>query len=191
MKVKGKYIMTRVEGKTIALGTSHSLEVTLNVIDGRTKDDKGAHDVPGHISWRCGCEHLVGTNNNDTQLTYADLMALLTAKKPVDIELMIASNSAFALSAAGWLPGVQRANGYAIYGGSALITAVTQGAQVSGFASFSVQFSGQGELLPREYPLESYVEGDTLYLSGPADVQNNTLVIDSDKAKVINNQLSL
>ena len=57
MKVKGKDIMVRIDGKTVVYATSCNLELSLVTADSTTKDDEGAHDTPISIKWSIKSDH--------------------------------------------------------------------------------------------------------------------------------------
>ena len=191
MKVDGKSVMIRVNGSTIALATSCTVDVTLQTLDARTKSDKGAVEIPDYIAFSLSSESFVGKNENvDIQQTQATLMALMGAKHPVTIEFMLAANSALAVTSADWQPGVMTRKGFQSYGGEALIKQVTLNGGVGDKAKLTVQLSGQGELhLIPEPELASYVEGNTLYVTGPAEIVNNSL--DVEGATVNDNTIEL
>lgn len=151
MKVKGKSLMIRVAGHTIALATNCSFEASLNTLDGKTKADNGANDVPDDITWSISSDSILGLNPGTEQHTYASLMRLFLQKKPVDVEVFLAADADSTVPADDWQPGASLSKGFAPYSGIALIKALSLKGGVGGKATISVQLAGQGELKPIIY----------------------------------------
>lgn len=151
MKVKGKSLMIRVAGHTIALATNCSFEASLNTLDARTKADNGANDVPDDITWSITCDSLLGLNPGTEQHTYATLMRLFLQKNPVDIEVFLASGIDSAVPAGDWQPGASASRGFVPLAGSALIKSISLKGGVGDKATIAVQLAGQGELKPIIY----------------------------------------
>lgn len=145
--------MVRIDGKTVVFGTSCNLELSLVTADSKTKDDEGAHDTPISVKWSLKSDHFIGVGSS-AQTTYAQILQAFLSKVLVDVELMIARGADMGLPAEGWQPewaiNVDR-TGYIIVGGKALITSLNHSASVKGFATYSLQLTGQGELCPRNY----------------------------------------
>ena len=179
MKVRGKALMIRVNGATVALATNCVLDVTLQTLDARTKSDDGACEVGEFISFTLTSESVVGKNPGTPQHTQSTLMELLRSMQPVDVEVMLAANAALAVPGTDWAPGMMALKGFQSYGGKALVKQVTTSGDVSGDGKLSVQLGGQGALVPIAEPeLTSYVEGNTLYVNGPAEIVNNSLDVE-------------
>lgn len=192
MKVDGKALMLRVGGKTVALATSCALEETLETFDARTKDDEGAVDVPGAITGNLTTDSLLGMNKGPIQHTHATLSAAFREKQPVDVEVFLAANACDAVPDGDWTNGPVKSKGFVGYTGRALIKVLRLIGEVAGKAKLSVQLAVQGELQPALTPeLESYVEGNTLYLKGNLEVVRGVLDLSDYELVVHDNTLEL
>lgn len=175
MKVNGKGLMLRLGGKTVALATDCSMDLSLELIDAKTKDDVGAKDEAGDVAGTLSTDALLGINEGKNQQTFATLFAAFIAKQEVSFEAMIAAGAEGALSGEDWAVGVDSAVGFARYGGSALITALKLSGSVQGKAKYSVQLKTQGAISALDgAPLTVSVEGNTLVING------NVTVLDLD-----------
>lgn len=177
MKVRGKWLMIRIDGRTVALATNCAIDVVLQTIDARTKSDAGAYEVADYISFTMNSESVVGMTD-DTQVTHAVLMEMMHRKQPVDVEVMIAANATLGKPAGrDWTPGPTAEKGFRGYGGRALIKQLTINAATDGNATMTVQLSGIGELEPQSTTeVSARVEGSTLYIEGSAEVLNGLRV---------------
>lgn len=191
MKVDGKALMLRVGGKTVALATSCALEETLETFDARTKDDEGAVDVPGAITGNLTTDSLLGMNKAPIQHTHATLSAAFREKQPVDVEVFLAANACDAVPDGDWTNGPVKSKGFVGYTGRALIKSLRLTGEVAGKAKLSVQLAVQGELQPALPELESYVEGNTLYLKGNLEVVRGVLDLSDYELVVHDNTLEL
>lgn len=192
MKVDGKALMLRVGGKTVALATSCALEETLETFDARTKDDEGAVDVPGAITGNLTTDSLLGMNKGPIQHTHATLSAAFREKQPVDVEVFLAANACDAVPDGDWTNGPVKSKGFVGYTGRALIKSLRVIGEVARKAKLSVQLAVQGELQPALTPeLESYVEGNTLYLKGNLEVVRGVLDLSDYELVVHDNTLEL
>lgn len=188
--IKGKALMVKMNGQTVALATNCSFEASLNTIDARTKDDDGAYDIPDHITFTITTEHLMGAARGTGQQTYATLMERFIAKRPVDVELMIAGNAEGAIPEVDWSPGAMLARGFLPVGGAALIKSISVNGPLDGNATFSVALQGRGALVNRSDKVTARVENNTLIIDGPAEVINGILVADGELT-VTNNTLKI
>lgn len=143
--------MIRVAGHTIALATNCSFDASLNTLDARTKADNGANDVPDDYTWSISSDSILGLNPGTEQHTYATLMRLFLQKKPVDVEVFLASGIDNAVPADDWQPGASLSKGFEPYSGSALIKSISLKGGVGDKATIAVQLAGQGELKPIIY----------------------------------------
>lgn len=184
MKVNGKGLMLRLGGKTVALATDCSMDLSLELIDAKTKDDGGAKDEAGDVAGTLSTDALLGINEGKNQQTFATLSAAFFARQTVSFEVMVAAGAEGALSGEDWAVGADSAVGFARYGGSALITALKLSGSVQGKAKYSVQLKTQGTISALDgAPLTVSVEGNTLVINGNAmvldlDYYNNLAVTD-------------
>ena len=182
--------MIRLGGHTIALSTNCSFECTMNTLDARTKDDVGAVEKPEYVTWNISCESLLGINEGTEQLTHSQLMRLFLAGTPVEVEVMLASGASGAVPPSDWSPGPSAMKGFTPYAGTALIKSLSLTGEASGNAKINIQLGGQGELREVEYPLTARVEGSTLVIDGPAEVERGELLVEG-KVSVTDNTLNI
>ena len=177
MKVPGKALMIRIAGSTVALATSCTVDLTLQTINARTKSDKGAYEVGDYIAYSISCEALMGMNaSTPLQQTQAKLAEIMLAKAVIDVEVMLAANARYALPGGDWIPGAMKMRGFQSYGGQALIKQLSMSGGVGEKAKLNIQLGGVGELHAIDEPaLESRVEGSTLYVTGPVEVDGVAL----------------
>ena len=183
--------MIRVAGSTVALATSCTVDLTLQTINARTKSDKGAYEVGDYVAFTISCESLLGMNaSTPIQQTQATLAEMMIAKAPVDVEVMLVANARYALPSNDWQPGVMTARGFRSYGGQALVKQLSMSGGVGEKAKLNIQLGGVGELHAIEEPaLESRVEGNTLCVTGPAEVDGTWIY--SNEVVVNDNTLEL
>lgn len=144
-KIKGKALMLRLNGATIALATSCNFSVTMNLISARTKRDSGDYYVPSHSSWSATSNNIVGASASN-QHTQDALMTLMHRKQPVDLEVMLAANPHLGVPEPDWSADSIGGSGFAPYGGKAYIKEVAVNTGVDGYAALSVHLTGIGEL---------------------------------------------
>lgn len=148
MKIKGKSLQLRVNGKTIALSTSCSLNATTQVLDSKTKDDaSGPAGEFDYVDWNASSENVVGANENVTnEVVYAELMELQLAGTVVKLSLELMANASGAIPQGGWTPDSATNKAFAAYEGNALIESVNLNAPADGVATVSVNFKAVGPL---------------------------------------------
>lgn len=150
MKYKGKALMLRVGGKTIALATSCSVNTTTQVTDNRTKDDaNGPAGEFDFVDWNASSENVLGANENVTaEMVYDELLTAQLAGTKLEISMSLVLNPNGAIPTGGWQP--DSANNKVIkpYGGLALVESINLNAPVDGVATVSVNFKAVGPLAP-------------------------------------------
>ena len=150
--LKGAEIMLFVDGATIALATSCSLEVTTQTQDVRTKDSAYGPDKEfDFCEWSLSSESLVGENEDAAEQIFADqLLALQLDGTPVDIVIGRVSRTSASIPAEGWEEPSAVPSDVVLgtYRGKALIMSSSVNASAEGKATFSVKLNGQGELNP-------------------------------------------
>ena len=150
--LKGAEVMLFVEGTTIALATSCSLEVTTQTQDVRTKDSAYGPDKEiDFCDWSLSSESLVGENEDVGEQYFAkDLLSLQLAGTPVDVVIGRVSRTSASIPADGWEEPSAAPSDVVLgtYSGKALIMSSSVNASAEGKATFSVKLNGQGELNP-------------------------------------------
>lgn len=143
--IDGKDLMISLGGKTIALATSCTINITRAMNSASSKDD-GAWDspVPGDMTWDCSSEANFSADANDTnnQEAFSSLFAAQVAGTPLDIVFGVVSNpSSGGVPDGGWtLKGM--------YSGQAYVSELSANAAKNSPATFSVKLNGSGELKP-------------------------------------------
>lgn len=147
-KLKGKYAMLRANGRTIALSTSCSLNVTTQFEDARTKDDaEGPVSEPTWVDWSGNSENMVGVDETQPiQLTYSELLDLQLSQTPVELSLDLITDYKGSVPEGDWQPENKTVYGFASYGGRAYIESVNLNAPAEGKATISVAFKAAGPL---------------------------------------------
>ena len=147
-KINGKALRTRVNGHTIALATSCSLQTTAQMSDSKTKDDPvGPHNDVEYVDWTINSENILGANEGiDTQEVYDTLMEFHLSGTEVDVSVELMANATEAVPAGDWTPEKTQNKAFSPYGGKALIESVQLNAPVEGKATVSVSFKANSTL---------------------------------------------
>lgn len=150
MKYKGKALMLRVGGKTIALATSCSVNTTTQVTDNRTKDDaNGPAGEFDFVDWNASSENVLGANENVTaEMVYDELLTAQLAGTKLEISMSLVLNPNGAIPTEGWQPDSTNNKVIKPYGGLALVESINLNAPVDGVATVSVNFKAVGPLAP-------------------------------------------
>lgn len=152
--IKGKKLMVFVKDgtgstatyKSIALSTSHTLTLNASTTDlaVKTKDDANGKSWQDSeidvMSWSVSSDSLVGTNEGKS---FDDIMDLYLAGAKVDI--VFDGVTADGVPTGGFSP-IGTADNFQGYKGQVLITSLTLNAPLEDNASYTVEFTGCGEL---------------------------------------------
>lgn len=146
--IKGGDLMLFVEGKAIAYATNHTLSISADTKETSSKDSGGKWQTVevGVLSWSCKSENLCG--DSKAGVSYDTLFEYMIARKPItgvfakegnstDLE----ENKLDSVPTAGWTP--KAGDGYT---GKMIITNLEKNAPNGDNATFSVDFTGVGEL---------------------------------------------
>lgn len=143
--IDGKDLMISVGGKTIALATSCTINITRAMNSASSKDD-GVWDnpVPGDMTWDVSSDSNFSADKSDTnnQEAFASLFATQVAGTAVDIVFGIVDSP----SSAGVPEGGWTLNG--MLSGRAYISELSATGAKNSPATFSVKLNGAGELKP-------------------------------------------
>lgn len=169
--IKGKDLMVFLAGKSIALATNHTFEVTANTTDTTTKDDLGkfSNTEVSTIAWSLSSENLVSLEGEDGHNT-VDIVDLALAGNKVDVKFSLSKPLGGEVVAGGFTPNTDVPN--TIYSGQAVITSVNINAQNGEKATYSVQFTGAGKL-----------EKEAYYGVVVEDAEDGTVSVDHTAAK--------
>ena len=143
--VEGKDLMLFLDGKTIALATSCTLNVSRNMDEASSKDDGSWRTVtPGDAQWDLSTDSLFSLDEADDkskQIGFAELFASLVDGKELEAHFTIAENkSSNGLPEGGWTP---KAGGYV---GKCYVNSTSLSAAKGSAASNSISFTGNGPL---------------------------------------------
>lgn len=144
---KGYKMMAFVEGEAIALATQHTLNISASLLEDRTKDDgDAAVGEFDNYSWSISTDSVVGKNESVAkEQTVVELIDTMLALQKVTIVTDAATPTTGSVPESGW-----SAAGGATYpasSGEAYIESLSISAGATGFATSSVSFKGQGELV--------------------------------------------
>lgn len=143
--IEGGDLMVFVGGKSIAFSTNHTLSLTAETSDTSHKDVKGSWKTSTvkMFSWEVTSENLYA--DEGAGYTYDDLFGMMVAK--TEVVITFGNNTGTLTQESGSAEG-----GWAndasknYYCGKALITSLEVNAQNGDNATFTVTFTGQGEL---------------------------------------------
>lgn len=141
-KIKGQELMLFLEGKSIAYATSHTLEISAETADTSNKDEGGGDWATSEISkmsWTASSENLFSADGNGEG--YDSLFDLMIKKTPITAVFGRKKETATEVPTAGWTPQTT-----GVYEGKVVITSLSLNAPNGEYATYSVQFTGVGEL---------------------------------------------
>jgi hypothetical protein len=143
--VEGKDLMLFLDGKTIALATSCTLNVSRNMDEASSKDDGSWRTVtPGDAQWDLSTDSLFSADEKDDkskQIGFAEIFAALVEGQELSAHFTIVENkSSSGLPDSGWLP---KAGGYT---GKCYVNSASISAAKGSAASNSISFTGNGPL---------------------------------------------
>lgn len=144
---KGNKMMAFVDGDAIALATNHTLNITANILEDRTKDDGDApHGEFDNYTWNVTSDNLVGTNEDVTdEKSIVDLIDTMLSLSSVGIVTDAATPSTGSIPSGGWVENTVAAS-YPESKGTAYIETLSITAGSTGHATASISFKGQGVL---------------------------------------------
>ena len=147
--VEGKDLMLFLDGKTVALATSCTLNVSRNMDETSSKDDASWRTVtPGDAQWDISADALFSADGEDAnnQVAFADLFVSLVDGKELTAVFTLANNaSSNGLPEGGWLP--KSTGGYT---GKCYVNSSSISAAKGSASSSSFSFTGNGPLDPQK-----------------------------------------
>lgn len=141
--------MVFADNKSIALATNHTLTISADTKETSSKDSGGKWQTSeaGVLSWTMKSENLFSAEGT-AGLTYQALFEKMIARKPVDLVFSLEGNSTDLddnkkdeVPTTGWTA----KSGFG-YTGKALITNLEANAPNGDNATFTIDFTGVGEL---------------------------------------------
>lgn len=141
-KIKGQELMLFLEGKSIAYATSHTLEISAETADTSNKDEGGGDWATSEISkmsWTASSENLFSADGNGED--YDSLFDLMIKKTPITAVFGRKKETTTEVPTQGWT-----AQTTGVYEGKVVITSLSLNAPNGEYATYSVQFTGVGEL---------------------------------------------
>ena len=141
--------MLRVGGKTIALSTSCSLNVTSQFDETKTKDDPvGPGGEFKYADWNVSSENLVGCDTDiQTQAVASLLLEAQLSGTLLDVEFRMMTGTNGSVPTGDWQPeGVISTLIVPNVRGKAMVESYTENAPVEGKATLSVSLKGMSTL---------------------------------------------
>lgn len=178
--------MIRIDGATIALSTSCSVELAVQFIDARVKRDSGNNNIVDIISFTMSSESLVGMSD-DTQKSYDKLLRAMLLKAAVEVSTMLAVDTIRGVPVGGWIPrGENASRGFIPIRGRAFIERLTIKGNKDGNATMSIALAGQGlpTITSYDSSLIAAVDNTTLLIGGDNAALSGDKLILGDKAVV-------
>lgn len=145
--LRGKNMMLFLDGKTLALATSCSLDIVGDTEETSSKDNGSWKEfIMTMLSFSGSSDTLVSVvdNDNTVDLAMKELYAKLIAMESIPFvlgEITSRTNANNDMPEAGWA--IPTTDGYS---GSILITGISPAAPVDGKATMSISFQGTGPL---------------------------------------------
>lgn len=140
-KIKGGDMMLFINGKAIAFSTSHTLSIKAETKDTSNKDEGGgdwASNEVGLLSWSAKSENMYSIDGNGNN--YDDLYDLMIKKTPIMATFSKKKEEVSEVPEAGWTASKPD------YEGKVVITSLELNAPNGDYATYSVEFTGCGEL---------------------------------------------
>ena len=141
-KIKGQELMLFLGGKSIAYATSHTLEISAETADTSNKDEGGgdwASSEISKLSWTASSENLFSADGKGA--SYDTLFDYMVKKTAIDAVFGLKSETATDVPSEGWTAATT-----GTYTGKVVITSLSLNAPNGEYATYSVQFTGVGEL---------------------------------------------
>lgn len=140
-KIKGGDMMLFINSKAIAFSTSHTLSIKAETKDTSNKDEGGgdwASNEVGLLSWSAKSENMYSIDGNGNN--YDDLYDLMIKKTPITATFSKKKEEVSEVPEAGWTSSKPDLEGRLI------ITSLELNAPNGDYATYSVEFTGVGEL---------------------------------------------
>lgn len=141
-KIKGSDMMFFVNGKCISFATSHQLSIKSETKDVSNKDEGGdwSFSEVGLLSWSGKSENMYSIDGNGNN--YDDLFDFMIKKTPIMATFSKKKEevSDVTETTAGWTASKPD------YEGKVIITSLELTANAGDYATYSVEFTGVGEL---------------------------------------------
>lgn len=146
---EGKNLMLFLDGKTVALATSCTLNVSRNMDEASSKDDGSWRTVtPGDASWDISTDALFSpdkASENDKQSSFYEAFIALVDGKELDAVFTLVKNpSSNGLPDGGWVHETEGG-----YMGKCYVNSLSLTGAKGSAASQSISFTGNGPLLPQ------------------------------------------
>ncbi len=149
-KINGSDLMLFIGGKSIALATNHTLEISGDTQSTSNKDEGGswASEEVSLLHWSGTTENLFSPDGEGN--LYNDLYDIMIAKSPVAATFTLKKEAGNTVPTGGWTPittvDTSTAMTDNIYSGNIAITSLTLNAPNGEYATFTMNFTGVGPL---------------------------------------------
>lgn len=148
-KIKGKSLMIRIEGRTIALATNCQLSMNANIEETKTKDNAvGPAGEFESLSWTMSSNNIVGMNEglDNLQVTHLELSRKMIAGEKLELEFTPVAEPNGSIPVEDWGSKEDTTGVIGVYTGVALIESLSLDAPAEGDAKLDVSFRGVGPL---------------------------------------------
>lgn len=145
--IKGENIMLFASNKSIGFATSHTLSITVNMVDCSHKDVNGGsfyEGTAGLVEWEVSSENFIG--NPTAGLGYNDILEMALKREPIDVVMAQKSTVAkdgepFEVPTNGWTAAASDG-----FKGKAIITSVSCNFPNAENSTMSISMKGIGAL---------------------------------------------
>ena len=136
--IKGDDIIVHLDDKRALHATSHSLSVTVDVVEFKSKDTTGTETEPGDSSWNVKVDAFVVVQEDATAHSAEDMLSLMLQKKKWPVTILSP------------IKGLKKH-----YKGIGIITSFELSSSAKENATYSATITGSGELTPVVPPVKS------------------------------------
>ena len=153
------FIGTGDNKKSIGFATNHTIEISVEMLENASKDHSSGSwsgSIPKKKSWTASSENLFA--NDAEGVTFAELISYMKNDTALTAEFTIDAGGAQTADAygivaptGGWNPST--ASGTSALKGTVYINSISANAQNGEIATFTVNFTGTGELNVVTYPV--------------------------------------
>lgn len=148
--IKGGDLMLFIGGTSIGFATNHTLSINADTKETSTKDSGGKwqSSEAGILSWTASTENLM--SNDQEGVGYKDLVGYMTSRTQLLAHFDLKAQSNDTVPEGGWRPlAIAAGSNYSKgYRGQVIITSIELNAPNGENATFTVNFTGVGALIP-------------------------------------------
>ncbi len=136
--IKGDDIIIHIDAKRALHATSHSLNISVDITEFKSKDTSGTETEPGDSSWTVDVDAFVVVQEDITAHSAEDILSLTLQKKKWPVTILSP------------VRGLKQQ-----YQGTGIITSFELSSSAKENATYSATITGSGELTPVVLPVKS------------------------------------